>query len=83
MFRDRRSGNMGSAPSKENPFTKAAQFIKNRARTNASQFTHESKKVWMQDEELAAAIANAWLQLPSELRLKGWPSWFQDAEHVH
>lgn len=74
---------MGVAPSKENPFNKAAHFIKSRARAKPSQFTHESKKVWLQDEELAAAIASAWLQLPVELRLKGWPSWFQDAACVH
>lgn len=30
-----------------------------------------------QDEQLAAAIAKAWLQLPEEVREKGWSSWLE------
>jgi hypothetical protein len=28
-----------------------------------------------QDEVLAAAISKAWLALPVEARMKGWPEW--------
>ena len=74
---------MGSAPSKENPFTKAADFMRHRSSATTSQFTHEGRKVWMQDEELAAAIAKAWLQLPPDIRVRGWPSWFEEIGLVH
>ena len=30
-----------------------------------------------QDEQLAAAIAKAWLQLPQETRAKGWAEWLE------
>jgi hypothetical protein len=30
-----------------------------------------------QDEQLAAAIAKAWLQLPQEVREKGWSEWLE------
>lgn len=29
----------------------------------------------LQDEILAAAIAKAWLELPEDVRVKGWPHW--------
>jgi len=64
---------MGTAPSKENPFIKAADFLRSRAR--ASMENLEGRQVWLQDEELAAAIARAWLLLPGDLRRKGWPAW--------
>ena len=73
---------MGTAPSKENPFTKAAEFMKRRAHANAAQFCHPAQKAWIHDEVLSAAIAKAWLQLPEDLRMKGWSSWFQQTTAV-
>eukprot|EP00210_Caulerpa_lentillifera_P004250 g4054.t1 len=75
----RRSGNMGSAPSKNSPFTRAGKFIDNRRNAKLS-----SDAVWthVQTEELAGAIARAWLQLPREIRAKGWPAWTPLENHL-
>eukprot|EP00877_Chromochloris_zofingiensis_P010199 jgi/Chrzof1/5432/Cz16g02230.t1 len=71
----RRCGNMSTAPSGENPFEKAVWFLKRRqnAKLEAGLSTGSIKR--LQDEILAAAIAKAWLELPEDVRVKGWPHW--------
>mmetsp|Transcript_4354 Transcript_4354/g.12237 ORF Transcript_4354/g.12237 Transcript_4354/m.12237 type:complete len:353 (-) Transcript_4354:177-1235(-) len=67
----RRSGNMGSAASKGNPFVRAEVFMKYR------QITQEElgdRPMTSQDDELAGAIAHAFLQLPEAVREAAWPS---------
>lgn len=63
---------MGSAPSKNNPFTKAGKFIDNRKHAKISEDVPWTS---LHNEEVVGAIAKAWLQLPSEIRTKGWSVW--------
>lgn len=72
----RRSGNMGSAASSENPFVRAEVFLKHRMEAVIGEEGEYSMKS-TQDEQLAAAIAKAWLQLPQEVREKGWSEWLE------
>jgi len=75
----RRSGNLGSPPSCECPFERAYWYARARqgkietaehaVRSRRGRATH--------DHSLAAAIAGAWLELPEEVREKGWPAWAQ------
>eukprot|EP00884_Botryococcus_braunii_P005103 jgi/Botrbrau1/14594/Bobra.242_2s0004.1 len=73
----RRSGNLGAAPSSRNPFTRAEHYIKTRQDAKAMMEGSKRPKASSitQDEQLAAAIGRAWLALPHEARLQGWPSW--------
>lgn len=70
----RRSGNMGSAPANQNPFVKAESFIKKRKYANIDKVL-ASGTARLHDEQLSAAISQAWLALPDELKRKGWPQW--------
>eukprot|EP00240_Pyramimonas_obovata_P010078 CAMPEP_0118937790 /NCGR_PEP_ID=MMETSP1169-20130426/23838_1 /TAXON_ID=36882 /ORGANISM="Pyramimonas obovata, Strain CCMP722" /LENGTH=82 /DNA_ID=CAMNT_0006881541 /DNA_START=29 /DNA_END=277 /DNA_ORIENTATION=- len=66
----RRSGNMGSAPSADDPFTQAATYMKYQGEIN------DEAKVEVtgdQDIRLAASLAAAWAQLPEDLHRKLWP----------
>lgn len=73
----RRSGNMGAAPASHNPFNRAEVFIRRRQRAKAGADLEDSTNNGhlVQDQELSASIAKAWLALKPELRAKGWPSW--------
>lgn len=67
----RRSGNMGSPPQCECPFDRAWVYVK--ARRDAAVEAALGER--LHDQVLAAAIAKAWLELPVEVRAKGWPEW--------
>jgi ferredoxin len=69
----RRSGNMGSAPARMNPWLQAERLLKMRkdGRTAPAQ----DRSFQGHDEGLAGAIAAAWLELPADVRRKGWPAW--------
>lgn len=69
----RRSGNMGSAPTNESPFYKAERFVKARREARIQEAAAGGAR--LHDDELAAAIARAWIALPDEARAKGWPGW--------
>ena len=83
----RRSGNMGSAPSGQNPFARAESILK--WRREGKQFIDaaarkaggaEAGTYRGHDEALAGAIAAAWLALPADAREKGWPTFARDGE---
>lgn len=83
----RRSGNMGSAPSGQNPFARAESILK--WRREGKQFIDAAAKkaggaeggtYRGHDEALAGAIASAWLALPDDVREKGWPTFARDGE---
>ncbi|MCJ1423031.1 hypothetical protein MMC29_000912 [Sticta canariensis] len=76
----RRSGNMGTAPSSQNPFEQAATFL--RHRREARPQLRNGAMPLAQDRELAATIARAWIALPRELQRAGWPSWCEHTERV-
>ena len=78
----RRSGNMGSPPSGQNPFTSAEKMLRLRregkayvdaAATRAGAAAAGGYRG--HDEKLSGAIAAAWLALPKNVREKGWPEW--------
>lgn len=78
----RRSGNMGSPPSGQNPFTSAEKMLRLRREGKAyvdAAATHAGATAAGgyrgHDEELSGAIAAAWLALPRNVREKGWPEW--------
>ena len=66
----RRSGNMGSGPSGNGPFARAEVFLRQRQEVRV-----DADGSNLGAEELAAAIARAWLALPQAARAKGWPTW--------
>lgn len=70
----RRSGNMGPAAASENPFQQAETFLKNRSEASIGNIGQNWSTGTIQDEYLAAAIAKAWLQLPSSVRSQYWDS---------
>ena len=83
----RRSGNMGSAPSGQNPFARAESILK--WRREGKCFIDAAAKqaggveggtYRGHDEALAGAIASAWLALPDDVREKGWPTFARDGE---
>ena len=83
----RRSGNMGSAPSGQNPFARAERILK--WRREGKRFIDAAAKqaggveggtYRGHDEALAGAIASAWLALPDDVREKGWPTFARDGE---
>ncbi|KAK9849494.1 hypothetical protein WJX84_009836 [Apatococcus fuscideae] len=76
----RRSGNMGTAPNKENPFDRARVFLKRRKEAKLSIESGSAKRT--HDETLSAAIARAWIALPHGARQTGWPSWMQNAQAI-
>ena len=77
----RRSGNMGSPPSGQSPFSSAENMLK--LRREGRRFVDEAAAAagakgggyGGHDEKLAGAIASAWLSLPRDIRAKGWPEW--------
>ena len=70
----RRSGNMGSAPSSDNPFSRADTFIKHRREAQA--FVSDKNLIMnAQSAMLAGAISRAYIQLPPEVQQKGWAEW--------
>uniref|UniRef100_A0A7S0RDK0 J domain-containing protein n=1 Tax=Chlamydomonas leiostraca TaxID=1034604 RepID=A0A7S0RDK0_9CHLO len=68
----RRSGNMGTAPSNENPFCRAELYLKTRKEAKVDEALLQPGAV-RQNDALAAAIAKAWITLPAETKAKGWP----------
>lgn len=70
----RRSGNFGPPNSNECPFDRAATYVKARKDVKAEQVVGRSGKA-THDETLSASIAGAWLDLPLQVREKGWPEW--------
>ena len=89
MMARRRSGNLGAAPSADNPFQRADDFVIMRERAlNDARRRSQSVRTggWGGDgkasaehavagDERAAAIGAAWLAAPPEVRTKGWPEW--------
>lgn len=77
----RRSGNMGSPPSGQSPFGAAEHVLK--LRREGKQFVDQAAAAAGaagggyrgHDDQLAGAIAAAWLALPQGVRDKGWPEW--------
>ncbi|KAG1678855.1 hypothetical protein FOA52_003523 [Chlamydomonas sp. UWO 241] len=69
----RRSGNMGPPPACECPFDKAATFVRTRKNVEVKEAASSGRP--LHDGLTAAAIARAWLDLPSDARDKGWPEW--------
>lgn len=78
----RRSGNMGSPPSGGNPFHRAELFLKLRRDIKVAEEQSGGRVQRMQDEHLAASIAQAWLHLPREARTKAWPTWSTSAVRI-
>ena len=81
----RRSGNMGSPPSGQNPFAAAEQMLRLRreGKAFADAAAAESGRgggasYRGHDEKLSGAIAAAWLGLPGDVRKRGWPGWGED-----
>lgn len=68
----RRSGNMGLPAASENPFQQAETFLKNRCEADVGSVGKSWSTGTLQDQYLAAAIAKAWLQLPSSIRSQHW-----------
>ena len=76
----RRSGNMGSPPSGQSPFSSAENMLRLRREGKAFVDRAVAEKgldggYRGHDDKLAGAIASAWLSLPREVREKGWPEW--------
>lgn len=72
----RRGGNFGVGPPGNDPFQSAAQFIA--ARQRSALPDARADRQLTQNDELAAAIAGAWLTLDDELRAQTWPEWSSD-----
>ena len=83
MVRRRLSGNVGTAPSRENPFTRAENYL--RARAEAFQGgagptpgrPSAAPSDAAGDAELAehaSALSRAFLQLPAGVRAAAWPA---------
>lgn len=66
----RRTGNMASTVG-DNPFVRAASFVKAQRAANLNVSAHNVARA--HGHELAAAIAAAWHKLPEQVRQKGWP----------
>ena len=88
MMARRRSGNLGAAPSADNPFQRADDFVimRERALTDARRRAQSARAAgWasgkanaehaVAGDERAAAISSAWLAAPPDVRAKGWPEW--------
>lgn len=75
----RRSGNFGPELSNEDPFDRAATYLKRRKDVNAEVFNSKNSNS-IHTEELSAAIAGSCLAIPLEVRQKAWPSFFSDEE---
>ncbi len=71
---------MGTAPNSQNPFERARVFLKRRKEAKLSIETGSARRA--HDETLSAAIARAWIALPSEARKTGWPIWMQHAQAI-
>ena len=71
----RRSGNFGPELSNEDPFDRAATYLKQRRDVNVEQLNSRSGTS-IHTEELSAAIAGSCLALPLEVRQKVWPEFF-------
>jgi hypothetical protein len=81
----RRSGNMGSAPSSDNPFSRADTFIKHRREAQA-EVSDKNLIMNAQNALLAGAISRAYIQLPPEIQDRGWSEWREQtlsAVHVN
>jgi len=82
MVRRRLSGNVGTAPSRENPFTRAENFLRARAedfgagggRAGAETAAPSDASDDAQLAEHAAALSRAFLKLPEDVRAAAWPS---------
>ncbi len=66
----------GSPPASECPFDQAAVYVKARkGAIGAEEAVATRRGRAAHDQKLAAAIAGAWLELPVDIRLRGWPNW--------
>ena len=74
----RRSGNFGPELSNEDPFDRAATYLKKRRDFNAQEVLTSRSSISTHTEDLSAAIAGSCLALPIEVRQKVWPSYFND-----
>ncbi len=79
MVRRRLSGNVGTAPSRENPFTRAENFLRARAEDfraggGAEGAAPSDASDDAQLAEHAAALSRAFLKLPEDVRAAAWPA---------
>jgi len=77
IIRRRLSGNMASPSAENDPFDRAAVYLKMRNRASAKRAKEGIANSLETNRELAAhagAIASAYLALPLQVRQKGWPS---------
>lgn len=72
----RRSGSLGSGPNAEDPFDRARVFLNRRHEVKLGLDAGSIRRT--HDGSLSAAIARAWIALPPNVRLMGWPHWVQD-----
>jgi hypothetical protein len=75
----RRSGNFGPELSNEDPFDRAATYLKRRKDVNPEAFNTRSGNQSTHTEELSAAIAGSILALPLVVRQRAWPDFFDSA----
>lgn len=76
----RRSGSLGPGPNSEDPFDRARVFLNRRQEVKLGMDLGSVRRT--HDETLSAAIARAWIALPPDVLLIGWPSWVQQDQAV-
>ena len=73
LYSCRRSGSLGPGPNSEDPFEQARVFLHRRHQVKLGLEAESVQRT--HDETLSAAIAKAWIALPYDVRLMGWPDW--------
>ena len=76
----RRSGSLGPGPNSEDPFERARVFLHRRHEVKLGIEPGSMRRT--HDETLSAAIAKAWIALPYDVRLMGWPEWMQQDQDM-